>query len=128
MKKIIGILIFFTHFPLLANDLDLCNKVVEKINPTLPIKKDNLTTLKNVGCIPQSKRVILAYIHEVSVSAEVLKKINLEKEIKPNALNTFCTDPNIRVVLNIFDVDFRYYTMNGIFGGSFLITSKDCKK
>ena len=128
VKKISSILIFFFCFPAFASDLELCKQVANKINSTLPIQKDRLTTLKSVGCIPQSKKVILAYIHEVTISAESMKKINLEKEIKPNNLNTFCSDPNIRVVLNIFDVDFRYYTTDGKFGGSFSITSKECKK
>lgn len=107
--------------------IELCKSASQSINKTLPIKKDNLTILRETGCLPSSPKNKFLYIMEISAPAEMAKQVDFKNAIKPNVLNTFCSDPQVRAVLNAFDVEHRYYTNKGEYVGAFLMTSKECK-
>jgi hypothetical protein len=107
--------------------MDACKSAASIISKSLPIKKDNVTLLRDVGCLPSSPKNKFIYIMEVSVDAGLAKQINFNKEIKPGVLKTFCTDPQVRNLLNSYDIDHRYYTNSGEYVGSFLMVSKECK-
>lgn len=110
-----------------SETMEICKLASANTNKSLPIKKDNVTILRDTGCISASPKNIFIYFLEVSVTADVAKRINYEKEIKPQVLTLYCTDPKVRVFLNAFDVDNRYYTKKGEFVGSFYMTAKECK-
>ncbi len=124
---ILGSYLVFTSAIAQPASIDICKYASQTTNKSLPIKKDNLTTLKETGCLISSPKNIFIYILEVSVPAEIAKQINFNKEIKPNVLNTFCTDPQVRAVLNAFDIAHRYYTVKGEYVGSFSMASNECK-
>ena len=107
--------------------IEACKYASQTTNKSLPIKKDNLTVLRETSCLAGSPKNRFIYILEINVSEDIARQLNFKKEIKPNVLNTFCSDPQVRVVLNAFDVDHRYYTTNGKYVGSFLMESKECK-
>ncbi len=110
-----------------ASSLELCKSAVEKISKFLPVRKDSNTVVKNVGCAPGQHKIRFFYRLEISgLSQDILSQIDVNKDIKPDALNLFCTDPNMRALLNAFDVDHRYYTERGEFFGSFLMESREC--
>lgn len=124
----IGFLVCISLLPIAAysNTMDICKKASEQTNKSLPAKKDNFTVVRETACLPGSPKIRFVYILEIDVPLSVAKQINFAKEIKPGVKNTFCTDPNIRSVLNAFDVDHRYYVKDGSFAGSFLIQSSEC--
>lgn len=111
-----------------ASDMKLCKIVVERLQETLPIKVDRFTKVTNISCVPSTKKVVLAYIHEISAPIDIVKSINFEREIKPNSLNYYCTDPAGQVTLNAFDITMRYYTENGTYAGAFFVRKSECKK
>jgi hypothetical protein len=110
-----------------AQTLDECKATSQIVNKSLPIKKDNLTILRETACITGMKKQKFIYIMEVSLSKEDANNIDFKYTLKPRVLNTFCSDPQVRVILNAFDVDHHYYTKNGEFMGSFLMSSIECK-
>lgn len=110
-----------------ASSLELCKSTVDTVSKILPARKDSNTVVKNVGCVPGKPKNRFVYRLEISgLSQDTLKQIDVNKDVKPDALNLFCTDPNMRALLNAFDVDHRYYTERGVFVGSFLMESKEC--
>jgi len=110
-----------------ASSLELCKSAVDKMSKFLPVRKDSNTVVKNVGCAPGQPKIRFVYRLEISgLSQDILSQIDVNKDIKPDALNLFCTDPNMRALLNEFDVDHRYYSERGVFVGSFLMESREC--
>ena len=111
----------------LANTLEICKSAAAEMRKTLPLRKDNVTVILSVNCIPGKPKHRLVHIAEVSIPVEMMRQIDVNTEIKPSVLTTYCTDPAIRVTLNAYDVDYRYYTKTGAFGGSFLMKSSECR-
>lgn len=110
-----------------ASSLELCKSTVDSVSKILPARKDRNTVVKNVGCVPGKPKNRFVYRLEISgLSQDILSQIDVNRDIKPDALNLFCTDPNMRAMLNAFDVDHRYYTERGVFVGSFLMESREC--
>jgi hypothetical protein len=111
-----------------AGSLDVCKSTSDSIRKLLPARKDSMTVVKNVICAPGNPKNKFIYILEVSgIPLDVLNQMNMVRDIKPDGLNQFCTDPSMRSLLNAFDVDHRYYTDRGVFVGSFLMESGECK-
>jgi Co/Zn/Cd efflux system component len=128
-KFILAIAAFSTFTSVLAQSatIDLCKSASQIMNKSLPIKKDNLTIMRETSCLPSSPKIKFLHIMEISSPIEMVKQIDFKTAIKPNVLNTYCTDPQVRVVLNAFDIEYRYYTNKGEYVGTFLMTSKECK-
>lgn len=126
--SLIGLLVCIYLAPIAAHSttMDVCKKASEQTNKSLPARKDNVTVVRETGCFQGNPKIRFVYILEVNIPLDVAKQINFARDIKPGVKNTFCSDPNIRVVLNSFDIDHRYYTRDGSFAGSFLIQSSEC--
>lgn len=118
---------FFAPLAANANSLQTCKTVADTVRKALPARKDSFTVVKSVGCVPGKPKNRFVYMLEVTgLNQDILKQIDVKKELKPGGLNQFCTDPNMRVLLNAFDVDHRYYTDLGVFIGSFLMKAREC--
>lgn len=110
-----------------AKTLDVCQKAAANVNRMGVVQKDKYTFTKSAGCVPSSPKHRFVYMLELrGLPVDVARQINFEGDIKPGALNTFCTDPDMRAVLNAYDIDHRYYTESGVFAGSFLMRSREC--
>ena len=128
MKYILAILtslllVQYSH----ASTLAICRETAAHLSKMLPMRKDGITVIREAQCMPSTPKNRLVYILEVNAPIETLRQFDLRKEIKPGVLNTYCTDPEIRVTLNAFDIDHRYFTPNGTFAGSFLMRAKECR-
>ena len=127
ISKILILLVFIQILPSMAQTMSMCKSVAAEVSKTLPIKKDRLTTIREAGCVPGKPKNTFLYVIEVDATLDAIKSIDFNKEVKPRVLNTFCTDPKVRPVLEAYDVDNRYFTLKGEFAGSFLMTAKECK-
>lgn len=125
--KLVLALSLLQIIPAKAQSMAMCKAVASELRNQLPIKKDNLTTIRDVGCLPGKPKNMLIYVLEVDAQLSALKAINFNKDMKPSNLRIFCSDPNIRPVLEAYDIDNRYYTIKGDFAGSFLMSSKECR-
>lgn len=113
--------------PIIAQTMSMCKEVAAEVRKALPIKKDRLTTIREAGCVPGKPKNTFLYVLEVDATLDAIKSIDINKEVKPSVLNTFCSDPKVRPILNAYDIDNRYFTLKGEFAGSFLMTAKECK-
>lgn len=102
-----------------------CKFVADKARKSLPIQIDSLTKMVNVTCVELFDRPLLLYVAEVKLTSDYLHAIDLQS-IKPVVLNTWCTDPNMRVVLEMFDVNYRYYLIDGVFIGDIKLKNTQC--
>jgi hypothetical protein len=125
--QLVFVLSLLQIIPAKAQSMAMCKAVAAEMRNQLPIKKDNLTTIRDVGCLPGKPKNIMINILDVDAPLSALKTIDFNKDMKPSNLRIYCSDPKIRPVLEAFDIDNRYYTLKGDFGGSFLMSSKECK-
>lgn len=110
-----------------AKTLDVCQKAAANANRMGVVQKDKYTFTKNAACIPGSPKHRFVYMLELrGLPNDVFRQINFARDIKPSGLNQFCTDPDMRALLNAYDVDHRYYSEDGTFIGSILMQSHEC--
>ena len=128
MKKFLFVFLVSAYSTLAnASDMKLCKIVAERLQETLPIQVDRFTKVTNISCVPSSKKVVLAYMHEISAPIDIVKSINFEREIKPSSLNFFCTDPAGQATLSAFDITKRFYTETGVYVGAFFVRKSECR-
>lgn len=108
-----------------ATSMEACKNTSKITNQYLPQKKDSITTVKSTACFPGNSKNKFIYLLEVSTSLHNAKKVNFG-EIKRDVINTLCTDPNTRALINAYDVEYRYYTNDGTFVASYMISSNEC--
>jgi hypothetical protein len=129
LKFSLAIILGFLSIPAFAGSLDLCKIVQSKLQASLPQQKDKYTFVTNTGCVQGSPKHRFVYMLEIrGLSKTQIIGINFNKDLKEGGLNQFCSDPNMRVLLNAFDVDHRYYDSSSVFLGSFLMSSKECPR
>ncbi|MFC7410863.1 hypothetical protein [Hydrogenophaga atypica] len=115
------------HVAASANTLDLCQKAATNANRMGVVQKDKYTFSKSAACIPASPKHRFVYMLELrGLPNDVFRQIDFARDIKPSGLNQFCTDPDMRALLNAYDVDHRYYSEDGTFIGSILMQSQEC--
>jgi len=126
-RLLFALIIFFQPTMVFSTSMEVCKLAAETINKMVPLRKDRFTVMRQAGCLAGKPKNKLIHILDIEVEAELAKEVDFKNGIKPDVLNTYCSDPQIRPTLDAFDIDFRYYAKKGVFVGSFLITSKECK-
>jgi hypothetical protein len=109
-----------------SDTFGLCKFVADNARKSLPIRVDKLTEMTNVTCLSLSNKVVLVYIAEVNLTEEYLSAIDL-RALKPAMLNTWCSDPNMKRTLEVFDVNYRYYLQDGLFIGNIELKNTECR-
>jgi len=132
IKKPHYLLVFlaFLQLPTYASTMANCKKVAEIMGKALPIRKDNITIMREVGCIPSAPKNKLHHVLEIDVQPNIAQQLSrskdISREIKPSVRNTYCTNPQIKPILGEFDLDFTYYTKQGVYVDSFTLKLSDC--
>ncbi len=118
---------FVLSLPAHATTMETCKLAASQMSKSLPLRKDNITVIRSVGCVASNPKNRFVHIVDVTAPLEVMRQIDLNAEIKPSVLMTYCTDPQIRITLDAFDMEYRYYTQQGRFAGSFLMKASECR-
>lgn len=110
-----------------ASSFEVCQKAAAGAARMGVVQKDKYTFTKSAACVPGSPKHRFVYMLELrGLPNDVFRQIDFARDIKPGGLNQFCTDPDMRALLNAYDVDHRYYSEDGTYIGSFLMQSREC--
>lgn len=100
-----------------------CNDVASSINQSAPQAIDKITTLVNSACFAEGRSVVLQYRMRLSVTGE---QVDLNR-LKPNMVNSWCTDPQLRPLLNYINVQYSYSDPQGRYIGRVDISQRNCR-
>lgn len=131
MRYIFIILIFsFANISFADQELDYCLEMSKKTNSNFPLKIDDFITAKGSGCKKSSPNIFQYYYYiEKEVMPEQLSLVSqLLKDAKPNFLKNWCSNPDMLLVLGLYDVEYVYRDIKEQYLGSVEIKERDCKK
>lgn len=103
-----------------------CLEVANEINKSVPMQIDMVTSVFNAACYQDGPAVVLVYRAMVSVDRTLTQKDI--SSLKPQATNFLCTDPDAKVLIDHFFVEYSYTDKNRKFIGRNRISKKDCGK
>ena len=118
-------LIFFsTHS--YAGSLFECKALVKETNKNMPMQVNKITKIKSVGCI-DGKPPTIQYLNQVDVNASK-NLITTVKSSRLNQLNFWCTSPEQRAVMNIYNIEYKYTDKSGRYIASNRFNKSQCNE
>lgn len=103
-----------------------CNVIARQINQSTPQKLDQVTTLLNATCAREGRNVRMLYRNRVDAQPGTVNQATLNL-IRPQMVNTWCTDPEQRSALNLINIQYRYIDSSGNHIGKIDISKSDCR-
>ena len=100
----------------IASTLTGCTELASKMNEQLPMKVDKVTTWKSSVCARTDKGVTLAYLYILDVTKGQVSQTDLNT-LRASQLNSWCTNPEQRALINIVDIEYQYYDKNSAYIG-----------
>ncbi len=125
-SKVIFSIFFLFSLNAQANLMSDCNATAAEINKSVPQKIDKVTTLLNSICTNDTGAVTLVYRNKLDVASGSVKQEQISS-LKPGMINTLCTDPSLRVLINTFNVRYTYSDSSGRFIGQVDLNKKECR-
>ncbi len=109
-----------------ADLLTDCNQTASEVNRSTPQVLDNITTLINAVCFRDGGAVTLSYRNRLSVNPGAVTQANLNN-LRPGMVNSWCTDPDMRVLINQVNIQYTYSDAAGRFIGKIDLSRRDCR-
>ena len=109
-----------------ANLMSDCNATTSDINKSTPQTLDKVTTLLNAICTNDGGPVTLVYRNRLNVPAGSVTQ-NEINTLKPGMLNTLCTDPTLRQLINTVNVRYTYADASGRFLGQVDLNKRESR-
>lgn len=102
-----------------------CISLTTEVNKSLPQMADKVTMLEGAACLPSGKRVILLYRMRLVVSKKDLPNYSTTK-LKNMLIQTWCTSPDQREILEVLDIRYNYLDKLGSFIEEIDVKILDC--
>ena len=109
-----------------ADLLTDCNQTASEVNRSTPQVLDNITTLINAVCFRDGGAVTLSYRNRLTVNPGTVTQANLNN-LRPGMVNSWCTDPDMRVLINQVNIQYTYSDAAGRFIGKIDLSKRDCR-
>ncbi len=109
-----------------ADLLAECTSTANSINKTTPQVLDKVTTLMGSVCFQEGGKVTLNYRNKLDVPQGAVDQGKLNT-LKPQMLNTWCTDPTQRQTINLVNIRYTYTDPSGKFIGKIDLSKSECK-
>ena len=126
ISKVISSIFFLFTFNAHADLMADCNATSAEINKSAPQTLDKVTTLLNSICTNETGVVTLVYRNKLNVASGSVKQEQINT-LKPGILNTLCTDPALRGLINAVNVRYTYSDSSGRFIGQVDLNKKECR-
>lgn len=100
-----------------------CNELASEVNAVMSnMQVDSITILRNAVCFPPAT---LNYYYDLTI---VATEDDIDFAIlKRNNTQTWCTDPNMRLLLDsLTSVAYTYRDKNGTYIGQYAIKKSEC--
>lgn len=129
MKKIISFL-FLSGFAVAsqsswAGTYKECIEIANEVNQGVPQQIDRITTLMTAICKEDGRKVIFTYNYLIDSETPMTQKDI--SSLKPGQINVLCTNPDIKPLINAFDIEMSYSDQTRKFIGYNRISKKDCR-
>lgn len=125
MKSFFFVLLFLFSLSAsaLADTLSNCNEQAAEINKSAPQQIDKITILTNAVCTSDGGKVTLQYNNKLTETVDLNKLTGL----KTVMLNQWCTNPDLKPLLNIINIRYSYMDNKGKFLANIDLSKKECK-
>ena len=125
MKNFFLVLLFLfsSSGAVLADNLSNCNEQSAEINKSTPQQIDKITILTNAVCTSDGGKVTLQYNAKLTESVDINRLIGL----KTVMLNQWCTNPDLKPLINIINIRYSYMDSKGKFLTNIDLSKKECK-
>ncbi len=129
MKKIIFLLLLSgissTSQLSWAGNYKECIEIANEVNQGVPQKIDRITTFMAAVCKEEGRKVIFSYNYQIESDTPITQK-NISS-LKAGQINALCTNPDIKPLINEFDIEMSYSDQARKFIGSNRMGKKDCR-
>lgn len=108
--------------------VEQCWGVANYVKKGLPNRIDSVTVITGVTCLPArtvNAKNEVVYVAQIELPSRRLVGANIDK-LRPEVLNTWCTEPNMKKLLRVYDVKYKYFSLDGKFIGNLSLSIKDC--
>lgn len=126
--KLISIFICLISFAALSAKADLlkdCNSVSSEINKGAPKIVDRTTTLSTSVCRKDNEGVVLSYLFKINAPSGSIAQKDING-LKPGMLQGWCTNPQTRIAMNRYVIEYIYTDAGGQYIGKIKLTNKEC--
>lgn len=106
--------------------LAACSAAASEVNRTTPRIIDQATTLMNANCTQVSGTVHLQYRNRLIAPAGSIDQAKLDSE-RPRMVASWCTDPTLKPLLNMVNVEYHYSDGAGRYIGKVEFGRTDCR-
>lgn len=107
------------HASLMAD----CNASANEVNKISPKKLDSITTLMSAVCTNDGGSVTLVYKNNLSTPV-TQSQIN---SLKPGMLDSWCTDPLLKPLINSLNIRYLYSDTSGRKLGQVDLNKRECR-
>lgn len=123
---IAAILVFYSGCA--YSDLKECLSTVSEYNRGMPVNVGNGVTVNGMGCKEEDGRVVLFYNSKIDTTTSSIKSIGISGPKNQRTIST-CTSPNMRGLLEYYDMEWIYYdSRSSAFIGSIKVKKEHCPK
>ena len=122
-------LVAFSSAAFAANSsLEQCNKLASAMNKQFPMAIDKITIIENTLCIPSNGAVALRYHYTIKVPSNSVTQSDLTLKLREQQLAGWCTSPDQRYLINLFNIEYLYKDQTGAYIGILRYDKSMCKK
>jgi len=108
------------------SNLKECMAIASEYNEGMPMSVGNGVTVTGIGCKVEDDRIVLFYNNIIDTTTSGIKTVSSLKNQRTTAT---CTKPNMRELLNFFDMEWIYHEKrNSAFMGSIKVKKEYCPK
>lgn len=106
--------------------LKACMERASTDSALYPQKIDKDTTIMGVGCREEAGRVVYVYDNQLGVPKSKIPESMLGTQ-KIAVRNMLCTNPSLKPLLQLVDMEYAYYDSSRVFIGAITNRIEDCK-
>lgn len=106
--------------------LAACSAAASEINRSTPRIIDQATTLMNANCTQGAGAVHLQYRNRLIAPVGSVDQAKLDSE-RPRVIASWCTDPTLKPLLNMVNVEYHYSDGAGRYIGKIEFGRTDCR-
>lgn len=125
MKIKISLLLILFSVNAYAGSIKQCNQIAEVVNKKVPMNVDSETILKNAACEVTLDGFKLIYNNQISEKLENVTQSQLDTLI-PKQKKYWCLDANGKALIDLYDIEYRYFSKKNLFIGKTYISKNDC--
>ena len=131
MRKLLFILItIFPSLVLADEEFLFCMDTATNLNKKLPLMVDEVTNWKNTTC-KNGNPIIFQYFYYLEKPLTPDEQANMPRILRnifTVSLKQWCQNPDQKLLLNLFNVEYIYFDKNDKYLGNIEFTQDDCSK